>query len=105
MFFTQCCVDDLFGDIARDDKNAVIIAARKAQAVVLESAMVPGLGPAANIMVQNGTLKVGDIALCGEFFGKVKALINDKGVKVKSAGPSTPVQVIGLSGSPNAGAK
>ncbi|MCI7644182.1 MAG: translation initiation factor IF-2, partial [Lentisphaeria bacterium] len=79
--------------------------ARKAQAVVLESEMVPGLGPAANIMVQNGTIKVGDIALCGEFFGKVKALINDKGVKVKSAGPSTPVQVIGLSGIPNAGAK
>ncbi|MEG1979290.1 MAG: translation initiation factor IF-2, partial [Victivallaceae bacterium] len=78
---------------------------RKAQAVVLESEMVPGLGPAANIMVQNGTLKVGDIALCGEFFGKIKALINDKGDKVKSAGPSTPVQVIGLSGIPNAGAK
>jgi translation initiation factor IF-2 len=74
-----------------------------ATGVVLEAQMESGLGPIANVLIQNGTLRVGDIAVCGECFGKVRSLISDKGVRIKSAGPSTPVKVIGLSGVPGAG--
>ena len=71
--------------------------------VVLEAQLEQGLGPTASILIQNGTLRVGDVVLCGEFYGKVRMLINDKGERVKSAGPSTPVKVVGLSGIPEAG--
>ena len=76
---------------------------RGAEAVVLEAQVEQGLGPTASVLIQNGTLKVGDIALCGECFGKVRSLINDRGERVKSAGPSIPVKVVGLSGVPAAG--
>ncbi len=74
-----------------------------ARATVIESFIDRGRGVVANILVQEGTLKVGDFIVAGEFFGKVKALFDDKGKKVKSAGPSIPVSVLGLSGVPNAG--
>ena len=75
----------------------------KPSGVVLEAQLEQGLGPTASVLVQNGTLRVGDVVICGEFFGKVRMLINDKGERVKSAGPSTPVKVVGLSGIPEAG--
>ncbi|WP_176014091.1 translation initiation factor IF-2 [Victivallis sp. Marseille-Q1083] len=78
---------------------------RSAKAIVIESQVEQGLGSTASVLVQDGTLKVGDIALCGEFMGKIKALFNDKGERVKSAGPSMPVRVVGLSGVPEAGAR
>ncbi len=74
-----------------------------ASGVVLEAQLEQGLGPTASVLVQNGTLRVGDVVLCGEHYGKVRMLINDKGERVKSAGPSTPVKVVGLSGIPEAG--
>jgi len=72
---------------------------------VLEAQLEQGLGPIANIIVQNGTLHPGDIVLCGVHYGKVRMLINDKGARVKAAGPSTPVKLVGLSGVPEAGDK
>ena len=73
-------------------------------AVVLEAQLENGLGPTASVMVRNGTLRLGDIALCGSYSGKIRLLFDDKGKKIKSAGPSIPVRVIGLSGIPEAGA-
>ena len=78
---------------------------RKASAYVLESQLEQGLGPTANIIVKNGTIKLGDPIICGEYYGKVKGLIDSRGQRVKSAGPSTPVKVVGLSGVPDAGVK
>jgi len=77
---------------------------RRAEAFVIEGRLEQGMGPVANLLISRGTLKVGDQILCGRYHGRVKALINDHGVKVKSAGPSTPVQCLGLSGVPEAGA-
>ena len=78
---------------------------RPAEAFVLESQLEQGYGPTASIVVKNGTLHVGDPILCGEYYGKVKGLIDHRGQRVKSAGPSTPVKVVGLSGVPDAGTK
>ena len=78
---------------------------RKATAYVLESQLEQGLGPTANIIVKNGTIKLGDPIICGEHYGRVKGLIDSRGQRVKSAGPSTPVKVVGLSGVPAAGVK
>ncbi|MDQ1085901.1 translation initiation factor IF-2 [Siphonobacter sp. SORGH_AS_1065] len=72
---------------------------------VVEASLDKGRGYVANILVQNGTMSVGDVMLAGPFFGKVKAMFDDKGQRVKSVGPSTPVQVLGLSGAPTAGDK
>ncbi len=76
---------------------------RPAEAIVLEAQLEQGLGPTANILVQNGTLKMGDPILCGEYYGKVKSMIAEDGKPAKSAGPSTPVKLVGLSGVPEAG--
>jgi translation initiation factor IF-2 len=62
-----------------------------------------GRGPVATVLVQNGTLRKGDIFVVGEKWGKVRALINDKGERVDEAGPSVPVEVLGLNGTPEAG--
>ena len=78
---------------------------RPAEAFVLESQLEQGYGPTASIVVKNGTLHVGDPILCGEYYGKVKGLIDHRGQRVKSAGPSTPVKIVGLSGVPDAGTK
>jgi translation initiation factor IF-2 len=76
---------------------------RHAAGAVIEAQTEVGLGPTASILVQDGTLHVGDTILCGEHYGKIRTLINDKGERVKTAGPSIPVKVIGLSGIPEAG--
>ena len=76
---------------------------RRATGVVIESALDRGRGAVATVLVQNGTLRVGDIVVVGGTFGKVRALIDDKGKQVKKAGPSIPVEVMGLSDVPSAG--
>jgi translation initiation factor IF-2 len=73
---------------------------RPATGTVLEAQLEQGLGPTAHVLITNGTLKVGDPAVCGEHFGKIKALIDGQGKRIKTAGPSTPVKVVGLSGAP-----
>jgi translation initiation factor IF-2 len=73
------------------------------RATVIEAQIEPGRGPTATVIVQMGTLKVGQPFICGHFSGKVKSLINDAGENVKEAGPATPVKVLGFTGLPNAG--
>ena len=76
---------------------------RAASGAVIEAKLDVGRGPVATVLVQNGTLKRGDIFVVGEKWGKVRALINDKGETVAEAGPSVPVEVLGLNGTPEAG--
>ena len=76
---------------------------RKATGAVIESMLDKGRGYVATIMVQNGTLRVGDVLLSGTYTGRVKAMFDENGKKVAEAGPSTPVQVLGLNGAPQAG--
>ena len=76
---------------------------RAAQAAVIEAKLDVGRGPVATVLVQNGTLRKGDIFVVGQQWGKVRALINDRGETVAEAGPSVPVEVLGLSGTPSAG--
>lgn len=76
---------------------------RTAKGIIIEAELDKGRGPVATVLVQNGTLNVGDCIVAGSTFGKVRAMIDDKGRKVKSATPSIPVEVIGLSDVPNAG--
>jgi translation initiation factor IF-2 len=76
---------------------------RSAEAVVVEAQLDKGRGAVATVLVKRGTLKRGDIFVVGSQSGKVRALINDKGVQVKEAGPATPVEVLGLTGVPSAG--
>ncbi|MFT7058274.1 MAG: translation initiation factor IF-2 [Pseudorhodobacter sp.] len=76
---------------------------RAAAAAVIEAKLDVGRGPVATVLVQNGTLRRGDIFVVGEQWGKVRALINDQGERVDEAGPSVPVEVLGLSGTPAAG--
>jgi translation initiation factor IF-2 len=76
---------------------------RAAVGAVIEAKLDVGRGPVATVLVQNGTLRQGDIFVVGEQWGKVRALINDKGDRVAEAGPSVPVEVLGLNGTPEAG--
>ncbi|MBO4824227.1 MAG: translation initiation factor IF-2 [Lachnospiraceae bacterium] len=76
---------------------------RKARGIVIEAELDKGRGPVATVLVQKGTLKVGDFVSAGACHGKVRAMINDKGKNVKTAGPSIPVEILGLSDVPNAG--
>ena len=76
---------------------------RAAHGAVIEAQLDVGRGPVATVLVQNGTLNQGDIFVVGEQWGKVRALINDKSERVKEAGPSVPVEVLGLNGTPEAG--
>lgn len=78
---------------------------RRANGFVIESELQQGLGPCATLLVTGGTLKVGDAILIGEHFGKVRALIDDHGRRIKEAPPATPVKCTGLSGVPEAGAE
>jgi translation initiation factor IF-2 len=73
------------------------------RATVIEAQIEPGRGPTATVIVQMGTLRVGQPFICGNFWGKVKSLMNDSGENVKEAGPATPVKVLGFTGIPNAG--
>src|SRR6202012_5570735 len=75
---------------------------RRAKGNVIESGVEPG-GPTATVLVRKGTLRVGDIILCGEYYGRVRALINEEGQRLKEAGPSVAVKVLGLNGVPDAG--
>ncbi len=70
---------------------------------VIEAQVEPGRGPTATVIVQMGTLRTGDPFICGDYHGKVKSLLDDRGRPVKEAGPSTPVKVLGFTGLPNAG--
>lgn len=74
-----------------------------AEGVVIESRLEKGRGPVATVLVQNGNLKQGDNILCGTEYGRVRAMHNDLGKKIKAAGPATPVEILGLSGVPAAG--
>ena len=74
-----------------------------ARGTVVESRLDRGRGPVATVLVQNGLLKVGDAILAGEQVGKVRALVNENGRQIKQAGPSIPVEILGLSGTPDAG--
>ncbi|MFT6061863.1 MAG: translation initiation factor IF-2 [Paracoccaceae bacterium] len=76
---------------------------RYAEGAVIEAKLDVGRGPVATVLVQKGTLKRGDIFVVGEQWGRVRALINDKGERVEQAGPSVPVEVLGLQGTPSAG--
>ncbi|WP_231705782.1 translation initiation factor IF-2 [Effusibacillus lacus] len=70
---------------------------------VIEAELDKGRGPVATVLVQNGTLKVGDVVVAGKTFGKVRAMVNDRGRRVKEAGPSGPVEILGLNDVPSAG--
>lgn len=74
-----------------------------ARGTVIEARTEAGKGPTATVIIQSGTLHTGDAFICGSHYGKVKALLNDRGERVKEAGPSTPVEVVGYSGVPNVG--
>ena len=76
-----------------------------ASGAVIESSLDKGRGYLATILVQQGTLHVGDCILCGSYFGRVKSMFNERGQKVTEAGPSTPVSILGLNGAPAAGEK
>lgn len=76
---------------------------REARGVIIEAQLDKGRGPVATVLVQNGTLRIGDAIVAGTTFGHVRAMINDRGDNVKKAGPSVPVEVLGLSGVPAAG--
>ncbi|HEU5466777.1 MAG TPA: translation initiation factor IF-2 [Gemmatimonadales bacterium] len=76
---------------------------RRAAGAVLEATLDPGKGPVATILVQNGTLRVGDDFICGQFSGRVRAVTDERGQTVKDAGPSIPVQILGFEGVPEAG--
>ena len=76
---------------------------RRASGAIIESSLDKGRGYLATVLVQNGTMRVGDVMLSGSFTGKVKAMYNERGQKVSEAGPSTPVSVLGLNGAPTAG--
>ena len=72
---------------------------------VIESSLDKGRGYLATVLVQEGTLRTGDVMLCGSYYGRVKSMFNERGQKVSEAGPSTPVSVLGLNGAPAAGEK
>ncbi|MBT8046720.1 MAG: translation initiation factor IF-2, partial [Pontiella sp.] len=76
---------------------------KAANGFVVEAQMEPGMGPTASVLVKSGTLKVGDNVVCGKYWGRIKALISDQGKKVRAAGPSTAVKILGLTNVPGAG--
>ena len=100
-------IDDLLERILLEAELLELKASSKCKArgTVLESQLEQGLGPTANVLIQKGTLNVGEIVLCGEHYGKIKSMLNASGERIRTAGPSTPVKLVGLSGVPNAGSK
>lgn len=78
---------------------------KNATGSIVEASLDKGRGYVATVMVQDGTLRVGDVIVAGQYYGKVKAMMNERGIRIKEAGPSTPVQVLGLTGAPQAGDK
>ena len=76
---------------------------RRARGLIIEAELDKGKGPVATVLVQKGTLRVGDTIAAGACFGKIRAMMDDRGRRVKEAGPSTPVEILGLNDVPNAG--
>lgn len=98
-------VDDLLVKVllAADMEELKANPDRRSVGTVLEASKDKGRGYLAKILVQNGTLNIGDTIVAGEFFGKIKAMYNERGQRVVSAGPATPVMILGLGGAPQAG--
>ncbi len=98
-------IDDLLEAIALQAEVLELKANpnRAAEGAVIEAKLDVGRGPVATVLVQRGTLHQGDVFVVGEQWGKVRALVNDKGERVREAGPSVPVEVLGLHGTPEAG--
>ena len=100
-------IDDLLEAISLQAELLELsaVAEGPARGVVIEAKVERGRGPVASFLVQSGTLTQGDVVIAGEYFGKVRMLANDQGQKIKTAGPSIPVEMLGLNGSPAAGDK
>ncbi len=106
-------VSALTGDGIEDLLGAIVLQAEvmeltavpdgPGRGVVIESRLDRGRGPVATLLVQNGTLRQGSVLIAGEYIGRVRAMVDDRGEQVKEAGPSMPVEVLGLSGTPDAG--
>jgi len=98
-------IDDLLDKVLLQAEVLELKAVKDApgQGVVVESRLDKGRGPVATVLVQNGTLKKGDIVLAGLHYGRVRAMLNESGKKVEKAGPSIPVEILGLDGTPAAG--
>ena len=98
-------MDDLLEALILQSEMMELTAVRSgpAQGVVIESQLDKGRGSVATLLVQEGTLSQGDIVVAGEFFGRVRALNDEHGKKIKSVGPATPVEILGLDGTPAAG--
>lgn len=98
-------IDDLLESLLVQSELLELTAVREgmARGVVIESRLDKGRGPVASILVQEGTLSQGDIVLCGLEYGRVRAMRDENGQEVKEAGPSIPVEILGLSGVPSAG--
>jgi translation initiation factor IF-2 len=98
-------IDELLESIVTQAEVLELKAVKDAPArgVVVEARLDKGRGPVATVLVQNGTLRKGDVILAGHEYGRVRALLTDSGVAVKEAGPAIPVEVLGLSGTPSAG--
>ncbi len=100
-------IDDLLARILLEAEMMELKATpnKAAEGFVIEAQMEPGRGPTASLLISDGTLKVGDAVTCGSSWGRVKSLINDHSIIVRTAGPSTPVKCLGLTSVPEAGAK
>src|SRR5581483_5633335 len=79
------------------------VLALRARGTIIEARLDRGRGPVATVLVQEGTLKVGDPFVCGLQYGRIRAMMDDKGRRIDAAGPATPVEVLGLTGVPEAG--
>ena len=102
---TGAGIDDLLEKVLLQSEMLELKAnpAREAQGTVIEAQLDVGKGPVVSVLVERGTLRVGDSFICGLFDGRVRALLDERGHPVKAAGPATPVQVLGASGVPQAG--
>ena len=98
-------VDALLESILLQAEIMELVAIQEApgQGIVVESRLDRGRGPVATVLIQNGTLRQGDIVIAGEAFGRVRAMLDDQGQPAKDAGPSRPVEILGLNGTPEAG--
>ena len=100
-------VDDLLEKVLLEAELLELKAnpSRRALGTVIEASLDKGRGYVSTVLVQNGTLRQGDIMLVGAHYGRIRAMTNDRGKRIKEAGPSTPVQILGLPGAPQAGDK
>jgi translation initiation factor IF-2 len=104
---TGAGIEDLLDKVLLEAELLELTAnpSRNANGTVIEATLDKGRGYVATILVESGTLKIGDIILAGQYFGRVRAMIDDLGERITEAGPSTPVQIMGLPGAPQAGDK